>query len=277
MSENVSTTRWAVCLANMSISILALGPFLIGLFFSFYGDWDISKGFYSNWGTISQYTYIFEGHIISMVFDLMKRSTYVALVNVAVAIPSGYILVRAVSYKKMLFFLVVITLPLFVSPVIRAFSWYELVGNNGFISYISGIFGLSNVGLYGTELAIVLALISNTLAIAIFPVVLGLMSVNNDVWKSCDDMKFTSLDEFVNVAVPNSVDGAIFGLIGSFSFSLSASAEANFLGTASKSLNSIVTSLLGASKLPSALALLNSITILLLLLSAILSLIYVVK
>lgn len=209
--------------------------------------------------SIDGYREILQPHRLSILGQIVERGAIVASLDLIVAIPVSFVLVRAVGSRARTICLVLLTLPFFASDVSRAFAWNMVLGQHGFIN--RALLALHLVDnpipwLIFDELAVRIALFSGTVSFAVFPLVIRLTTIRPSIWLATRDLGISRLREFTGIALPLSVPAAVFGWIASFVVCVSSSAETSMLGGARQmDLVRLVSDLEGAQKLPAVFAL----------------------
>ncbi len=211
------------------------------------------------WGTAQAYKEILEPHRMVALLRIVRRALIIATLDIIIAAPMSYLLVRHLSSDKRRLLMFCLMLPFFTSEVIRAFSWRMILGTNGIVNQVKAwIIPQSKPveWLLFSEVGVIIVLVAGTLTFAIFPTVLALSRVPNVLWTVSDEMGATRRTEFFRIALPLSKLGLATGWIITFMFALNASVEVIVIGgTNQVSVIQMITSLESAGKLADVFAL----------------------
>jgi spermidine/putrescine transport system permease protein len=203
------------------------------------------------------YKEMLQGYRLAVLSQIFRRGLTVATIDVLVAIPVAFLVVRSVPNWLRNLLIVGLTLPFFSSDVTRAFAWREMLGGHGFINNARAFLHLQPLDwIIFSEFGITLALVSSTAPFAIFPIIIRLKTIRQSIWLAADDLGIGPLREFLSVAVPLAKPGLVFGWIASFVVTIGASAEIAMLeGTSQMSLAKMISDLESARKIPEVFAL----------------------
>ncbi len=124
-----------------------------------------------------------------------------------------------------------IALPLLISENIRLFGWVLVLLKNGILDgSLQYAFGVSLSGLLYTVPAIVLGLVYVYLPFMLFPMVIGISMVPDNLKEAALDLGASRWEVFREVELPLSMPGIMIGGILVFILSLGSLAESKILG-----------------------------------------------
>ena len=208
-------------------------------------------------GSGHSYQEILAGYRLAVLGQILLRGVTVASIDVLLAIPVAFLVVRLVPGWLRTLLIVGLTLPFFSSDVTRAFAWREMLGGHGFINNARAFLHLPPLDwIIFSEFGITLALVSSTAPFAIFPIVIRLATIRPSIWLASDDLGVGPFREFLSVAAPLARPGILFGWIATFVVTIGASAEIAMLeGTNQLSLAKMISDLESARKVPEVFAL----------------------
>jgi len=203
------------------------------------------------------YYEILAGYRLAVLGQILRRGLFVATLDISLAIPVAFLVVRLVPNWLRNLMIVGLTLPFFSSDVTRAFAWREMLGGHGFVNNTLAALHLPPIDwIIFSEFGVTIALVSSTAPFAIFPIIIRLATIRPSIWLAADDLGIGAFREFVFVAAPLSLPGILFGWIASFVVTIGASAEIAMLqGTSQLSLSKMIADLESAREIPEVFAL----------------------
>lgn len=203
------------------------------------------------------YQEMFAGYRLAVLGQILRRGLMVATIDILLAIPVAFLVVRLVPSWLRTLLIIGLTLPFFSSDVTRAFAWREMLGGHGFINNARAFLHLPPLDwIIFSEFGIAIALVSSTAPFAIFPIVIRLATIRQSIWLASDDFGIGPFREFLSVAAPLARPGILFGWIASFVVTIGASAEIAMLeGTNQLSLAKMISDLESAREVPEVFAL----------------------
>jgi putative spermidine/putrescine transport system permease protein len=143
----------------------------------------------------------------------------VTLVDAALAFPLAFYMARVASpgTRKALF--VAVTLPLWISYLVRVYSWRTILSDDGFLNWALGFVGLSGPGTLGDP-AISLVFAYIWLPYMILPVYAGLERIPGSLLEASSDLGARTWMTFRRVILPLAFPGVVAGSIFTFSLTL---------------------------------------------------------
>ena len=135
-------------------------------------------------------------------------ATFICLV---LAYPFAYFLSHTgVSFQKMSIMLVM--LPMWMSFLIRTYSWMTILGDSGVINNFLGLFKIGPVTMLNTPQAVILGMVYNFLPYMILPLYTVISKMDNSLIEAAQDLGCGKLHCVKKVIIPLSVPGIISGI-----------------------------------------------------------------
>jgi spermidine/putrescine transport system permease protein len=174
-----------------------------------------------NWSELDKLT---EAIYVNAFLNSFRLSGYVTIISLLIGYPIAYMLARTTSRFKSLW-LVMIIVPTWSNMLLRVIAWETLF----FPSSILNSIGIS-LDLIGTDLAIVIGMVSIFLPFMIFPIYAVLDKLDVSIEEASADLGAGPWQTFVRVTLPLSTSGILSGIIMTFLPSATAFAIPQRLG-----------------------------------------------
>ena len=143
----------------------------------------------------------------------------VTAIDIVLAFPLAYYMARVASPWKRNLLFIAITLPLWISYLVRVYSWRIILSDEGFLNWALGFIGLSGPGLLGVvPLALVFSYI--WLPYMILPVYAGLERIPRSLLEASSDLGGRAWPTFRRIVLPLVLPGIVAGSIFTFSLTL---------------------------------------------------------
>jgi putative spermidine/putrescine transport system permease protein len=155
----------------------------------------------------------------SIVARTLGFAVITTLVDVVLAFPLAYYLTRVATPRTRRLVLVLITVPLFSSLIVRLYSVRLILDDGGILHSLLGTFGL-NVQIGFTELAMAIAFAYVWLPFMILPVYAALERVPGSLIEASRDLGARGSTTFRTVVLPLAFPGVVAGSIFTFSLTL---------------------------------------------------------
>lgn len=232
------------------VYIASLAALLLTAFWtvdSFTGDirheWNVE-----NFGKlISEATYL------AVTFRTVSVAVLVTVIDIAIALPLAFYMAKIASPRLQRFLVISITLPLWSSYLVKAYSWRSVLSEGGILDWVLTPFGASSPG-YGLE-GTVITLAYLWLPFVVLPIYTALQRVPNSLLEASSDLGAGSWRTIRSVVVPLIVPGIIAGSIFSFSLTLGDYIAVKIVGGATQTLGTLIYTNVGtANNLPLAAA-----------------------
>lgn len=208
MSDNSRTGVLLAMPATAYVGLLVAAPLGVLVLYSFWTQTyiDIDRSF-----TWDNYRTAFSDPLVR---HLLIRSIWMAglvtLVTVALAYPIAYFV--AFRTRNKTFWLLLITIPFWVSYLLRVFAWKVILGFNGLInsSLISaGLIDAPLDFLLYNEFAVILTLAHAWAPFAILPIYVSLQKVDRSLLEAATDLGCGRVACFLRVTLPLTIPGII--------------------------------------------------------------------
>ena len=125
--------------------------------------------------------------------------------------PAAYFIAK-MDEKKQAFFILLITLPMWINMLVRTYAWIGLLSNGGIFQKILGFFGLGNVELLYTEGAVLLGMVYNFLPFMILQIQTSLSKMDYSLIEASADLGASPAQTFRRITLPLSMPGVINGI-----------------------------------------------------------------
>jgi putative spermidine/putrescine transport system permease protein len=143
----------------------------------------------------------------------------VTLIDVVLAFPLTFYMARMASPRTRKALFIAVTLPLWISYLIRVYSWRIVLSDDGFLNWILGFVGLKGPGPLG-DVAITLVFSYIWLPFMILPVYAGLERIPQSLIEASSDLGGRAWTTFRRVILPLALPGVVAGSIFTFSLTL---------------------------------------------------------
>jgi spermidine/putrescine transport system permease protein len=162
-------------------------------------------------------------------------SLYLAVLTVLITLvlcyPLAYAMVKTFGPRWANVLVVALVLPLFVSENIRLLGWSLILGRGGVLGgTLQSLFNIEIGGLLFNAPATLLGLVYIYLPFMLFPLILGLSMVPDDLVAAARDLGAGRLQVFREVELPLAKPGLLIGVLLTFVLSLGSVAESLILG-----------------------------------------------
>lgn len=132
------------------------------------------------------------------------------LICLIISYPFAYFLAHTgVSFQRMSVMLVM--LPMWMSFLIRTYSWMTILGESGVINSFLGIFGIEPLTLLNTPGAVILGMVYNFLPYMILPLYTVISKMDNSLIEAAHDLGCGKLQCIKKVVLPLSLPGIVSG------------------------------------------------------------------
>lgn len=129
-------------------------------------------------------------------------TTVVTVLSVALALPYAYLTIRTRSpiIRKLL--LVSIFVPFFTGVIVRAYGWLIILGRDGLVNAILGLFGIGPVRFIASEVAVLIGLVQIMLPFAIIMIAPAIQNVERELELAAQNLGANQLQTFRRVIIP---------------------------------------------------------------------------
>jgi len=155
----------------------------------------------------------------SIVARTLGFAAVTTLIDIVLAFPLAYYLTRVASQRTRRLVLVLVTVPLFSSLIVRLYSIRLILDDGGILHSVLATFGL-NVQIGFTQLAMTIAFAYVWLPFMILPVYAALERVPGSLIEASRDLGAKGFGTFRTVVLPLAFPGVVAGSIFTFSLTL---------------------------------------------------------
>ena len=181
--------------------IFVIAPLIMVIYYAFT---DSTGAFtYDNVKSIGDY---FSTFILSVGYGAVAT-----LICLIIAYPFAYFLAHTgVSFQRMSVMLVM--LPMWMSFLIRTYSWMTILGESGVINTFLGLFGIEPLPMLNTPGAVILGMVYNFLPYMILPIYTVMSKMDNSLIEAAQDLGCGKMYCIRKVIMPLSVPGVVSGV-----------------------------------------------------------------
>ena len=228
-STKAATPWWLSGPALLLFAALLLVPLALTAVLSF-NVYDPATGPKAGEFTLEHYTHVFtDSYYHGIFWRTFWISGVVTLVCVLVGAPEAYVLSRMRNPWRSILLLVVLA-PLLVSVVVRAFGWSMLLGPEGLVNGLLGVFGLGPVKILYTEIAVIVALVHVMLPFMVIPVWTSLQKLDAGVENAALSLRASPFTTLRRIVLPQVMPGILSGSLIVFGLAASSFAIPGLLG-----------------------------------------------
>jgi putative spermidine/putrescine transport system permease protein len=143
----------------------------------------------------------------------------VTVADAVIAFPLAYYMARVATGRQRRILFILATMPLWISYLVRVYSWRTILAEEGFLNWALGFVGLSGPGPLGdVPIAIVFSYI--WLPYMILPLYAGLERIPASLVEASSDLGGRAWATFRRVVLPLAFPGLVAGSIFTFSLTL---------------------------------------------------------
>lgn len=182
------------------MAIFVVVPILMVAYFAFFDGGKFTLDYVAN---VSQYTNIF------------IRSIWLAAIATAICLIIAYPVAMILSemdtsYQGTL--LMIVMLPMWMNFLLRTYAWMTILGNNGILNQLFGLFGLGPYKLLNTQGAVVLGMVYNYLPFMLLPIYNVMVKIDRSVLEAAQDLGCNRTKVISKVILPLSMPGVMSGI-----------------------------------------------------------------
>lgn len=181
--------------------LFIVAPLVMVIYYAFT---DINGNF--TWGNIAQIGDYGATFILSIGYGAVAT-----LICLLIAYPFAYSLAQCkASFQRISIMLVM--LPMWMSFLIRTYSWMTILGESGVINRFLGHFGVEPLHMLNTGGAVILGMVYNFLPYMILPLYTVMSKMDNSLVEAAQDLGCNKLHCLRRVILPLSVPGIASGV-----------------------------------------------------------------
>jgi putative spermidine/putrescine transport system permease protein len=143
----------------------------------------------------------------------------VTIVDAILAFPLAYFMARVATGRTRRLLFIAATLPLWISYLVRVYSWRTILSDEGLLNWALGFVGLSGPGAIG-DTAITLVFAYIWLPYMILPLYAGLERIPQSLVEASSDLGGRAWTTFRRIILPLAFPGLVAGSIFTFSLTL---------------------------------------------------------
>ena len=130
---------------------------------------------------------------------------------VIIGYPAAYIISKAKLSRRDSLILLFI-LPMWMNFLLRTYAWIAILGKNGLLNSLLGIFGITPNSILYTSSAVLLGMIYNFLPYMVLPIYTSLQKIDEDLVNAARDLGANTATVFRKVIFPLSIPGVLSGV-----------------------------------------------------------------
>ncbi len=146
---------------------------------------------------------------------VLITSLRIALVTTLICIVLGYpvaYFIAKMNVKRSAFFILLITLPMWINMLVRTYAWIGILSDNGVINNLLAYFGMDKVKLIHTEFAVILGMVYNFIPFMILQIHASLAKMDKSLLEASSDLGANRFQTFIRIIFPLSLPGVISGI-----------------------------------------------------------------
>jgi len=143
----------------------------------------------------------------------------VTLVDAVLAFPLAYYMARVATGRTRRLLFILATLPLWISYLVRVYSWRVILADEGFLDWLLKGVGLSGPGTLG-DVPIMIVFSYIWLPYMILPLYAGLERIPQSLVEASNDLGGRAMTTFRRIILPLAFPGLVAGSIFTFSLTL---------------------------------------------------------
>jgi spermidine/putrescine transport system permease protein len=165
--------------------------------------------------------------------EVLWRSLVLATEATVICILLGFPMAMILSKMKPAVQKIAVTLfilPMWMNFLLRTYAWMAILGKNGFINKLLGVFHIQGVSLLYNEGAILLGMVYNFLPFMVLPIYTILTKIDKQLIEAAEDLGADKKTVFRKIILPLSIPGVISGILMVFMPAVSTFVISNLLG-----------------------------------------------
>ena len=213
--------------ALLVLLAFAAAPLAIMLYYSFLSDT------YPAVFTLENYTGFFtKSFYLMLTWRTISVSAIVTLICILIGFPMAFVITKVLDRGKNLILLLVI-IPFWSSQLVRAYSWLNVLRDDGLLHNFLKLFGLytdSGLGILFTWTAVIIGLVHIFCPYMIITTYMSLEKIRPELLEASQNLGATPITTFLRIILPLSKSGIITGSILVFVPCLGSFIEPRILG-----------------------------------------------
>lgn len=199
-------TRLAYPYALWSVIFIVV-PLLLIVYYSFTRKTDDGGILF----TLENYRQAFDPLFLKVFARSFMLAGIATFLCVIIGYPVAYIISKAkISRRDSLILLFI--LPMWMNFLLRTYAWIAILGKNGLLNSLLGIFGLTPNSILYTSAAVLLGMIYNFLPYMVLPIYTSLQKLDEDLVNAARDLGANTVTVFRKAIFPLSIPGVMSGV-----------------------------------------------------------------
>ncbi|TDW26039.1 spermidine/putrescine transport system permease protein [Breznakia blatticola] len=162
--------------------------------------------------TLDNFARFFNDNVfIGVLIDSFRIALITTILCIIIGYPAAYFISK-MQVKSNAFFILLITLPMWINMLVRTYAWVGILSDNGVINNILSFFGLGPLHMIHTEFAIVLGMVYNFLPFMILQIHASLSKMDPSLVEASSDLGASKFETFKRIIFPLSLPGVISGI-----------------------------------------------------------------
>jgi len=162
--------------------------------------------------TIDNFIRFFQDRVfLGVLFDSFKIALITTFICIVIGYPAAY-LISKMNLKYASFFILLITLPMWINMLVRTYAWVGILSDNGMINHLLSFFGLSKIHMIHTEFAVILGMVYNFVPFMILQIHASLAKMDKSLIEASSDLGANRFETFRRIVLPLSLPGVISGI-----------------------------------------------------------------
>ena len=201
---------------NVSLTLFVALPFFVAplvlmVIYSFATQSLLTGSITLGWSTAA-WTSLNDPIIIDAFGRSLLLATYATIACAAIGYPLAYFIARHAGRAKTLLLTLVIV-PFWVSFIVRAYAWLDLLGREGPVNNLLTSLGLANAPLQleFNQFGIAVGIVYSYLVVMVFPIYVSLERIRPEVLESAYDLGASRFSAFRRIVFPQALPGLVAG------------------------------------------------------------------
>ena len=191
------------------VILMILLPMLLILFYAFTNS---GNGIINFSFTLEHFIKFFtDQDFLLVLWRSLEIAIKTTIICVLLGYPIGYFIARS-SDKMRNFWVLVITLPMWINMLVRTYAWIGILSNGGIAQSFLGLFGLGDTELLYTEGSVLLGMVYNFLPFMILQINTALCKMDKSLLEASHDLGANRFQTFWRVTFPLSLSGVVSGI-----------------------------------------------------------------
>ncbi len=162
--------------------------------------------------TIDNFIRFFQDDVfISVLITSLRIALMTTVICILLGYPAAYLIAK-MNVKSSAFFILLITLPMWINMLVRTYAWVGILSDNGVINNLLAYFGFGKIKLIHTEFAVILGMVYNFIPFMILQIHAALAKLDKSLIEASNDLGANKLQTFLHVILPLSLPGVISGI-----------------------------------------------------------------